>query len=60
MLLNLQPKDVTFEYPDIFGEEEKDLNMNKAKDQLQEQADRYETFLKGNKDSKGSPPWFSF
>lgn len=51
---------MTFEYPDIFGAEKKDLDVNKAKDQLQEQSDKYEMFLKRNKDSKGSPPWFSF
>lgn len=56
----LQPKEVTFEFPEIFDQDEKDDDMSKARKSLKEQAELYQKFLKRNADSRGSPPWFSF
>lgn len=54
-----QPKDVTFEYPNVVDKETKVDQVEKTKKQLHEQAELYRKFLKRNDDSRGSPPWFS-
>lgn len=55
----LQPKDVTFEYPNVLKEEGKEDQVEKTKKALDEQGESYRKFLKRNDDSRGSPPWFS-
>lgn len=56
---NFQPKDVTFEFPEMFDKEKKDDEVTKAKASLKEQAELHKKYLKRNVDSRGTPPWFS-
>lgn len=57
---SFQPKDVAFEFPDLFNKDKKiDDDITKAEKQLNDQASTYKKFLKRNVDSRGSPPWFS-
>lgn len=56
---DLQPKDVTFEFPNVLDKDGKQDQVEKTKKALDEQGDLYRKFLKRNDDSRGSPPWFS-
>lgn len=55
----VQPKDQSFEFPDVFDIEAQEAETSKTLDQVKEQQMEYKRFLNRNKDSRGSPPWFS-
>lgn len=56
----LQPKDIEFEFPDLFAKTAIKEDKEKAKVSLDEQKDGFKKFTERNKDSRATPPWFSF
>lgn len=57
---DFQPKDVTFEYPNIYETDKMEQDSTKAEKELDTHEANYKKFLNRNADSRGSPPWFSF
>uniref|UniRef100_A0A336MED3 Large ribosomal subunit protein uL23m n=1 Tax=Culicoides sonorensis TaxID=179676 RepID=A0A336MED3_CULSO len=55
------PKDVVFQFPDIFGEKEEEKKKEKREDEkaLDMSSDNFKKYLDKNKNRVGLPSWYS-
>lgn len=59
VILFLQPRDTTFEFPNVCDNSKLKEEEEKAKEHFENQKDGFKKFMDRSKDSRGSPPWFS-
>lgn len=55
----VQPKDVKFEFPDIFNKEESKKEALKERESLDEMNNQFGKYIDGAKNRPNLPPWFS-